>query len=112
MAKVREHLSPDGLLRFRVVVGDDGDVSLGFDGYAWHTHADVLSATSGLPQPEAVERYVRDLLEDRAVVALSRVGGAVAEAWVTDCPESESRHASPGEVVDLRYWSGRPWGGP
>src|SRR4051794_28053127 len=102
MAQARRHISPDGLLRLLVVVGDDGDMTLGFDGHAWHTHGDILAAVSGLPQPEAVDRFVRDLLEDRAVVALSRVGGVLADAWVTERPESESNHKSPDERIELR----------
>jgi len=30
---VEEHVSPDGRLRFLVVTDDDGDVTLGFDGF-------------------------------------------------------------------------------
>ena len=43
MGNTREYISPDGRLRFVVVTGDDGDVALGFDGFAWHTHADMLA---------------------------------------------------------------------
>jgi hypothetical protein len=38
VATTKIYESPDGLLRFLVVQDDDGDVSLGFDEYAWHTH--------------------------------------------------------------------------
>jgi hypothetical protein len=111
MTSDREYLSPDGLLRFQVVTGGDGDVHLGFDGYAWHTHADILAAVAGLPEADAVERFVRDLVENRAVIALSRTGGLLTDVWVTDEPASENRYLSPGESVELRYWDGRPWEG-
>src|SRR4051794_30812344 len=107
MSDRREYVSPDGVLRFLVVTEDDGDVVLGLDGYAWHTHADILAALSGLPEAEAVERFVRDLTESRAVIAVSRVGGVLTDAWVTDDPSGEDRHLSPGESVELRYWDGR-----
>ena len=50
MASTRAYDSPDGSLRFLVGTEDDGDVSLGFDGFAWHTHADILAAVAGIPE--------------------------------------------------------------
>jgi len=90
-----EYLSPDGSLSFRVVVGGDGEVLLGFVGYGWQTHTDELSALSGLSEHEAVGRFVRALLEDRAVIAASRFRGAVTDVWVTDRRASKDRYAAP-----------------
>ena len=70
-----EYVSPDGLLRFLVQTADDGVVCLGFDGYLWHRHAHDLEAAWGMSEQEAVEQYVRDLLENRLVIAVARVGG-------------------------------------
>jgi hypothetical protein len=44
---LEEHRSPDGLLRFIVTRDEQGDISLGFDGFVWHTHADVLARRLG-----------------------------------------------------------------
>ena len=103
-----EHISPDGILRF-VIERDDTDVSLGFAGHAWHTHADILAASSGAPEGEAVARFVGDLLNDRSVIAVSRVGVVVQDVWITDDPASELRCKPQGEEIEFRYWSGRPW---
>jgi hypothetical protein len=111
---VEEHVSPDGRLRFRVVTDDGGDVTLGFDGFPWHTHADVLAATTGVPEAEAVRRFVADLLGGVSVVVLWSVGDELQDVWVSDDPARDAGYASspyaqPGESVALRYWDGRPW---
>jgi hypothetical protein len=111
---VEEHVSPDGRLRLRVVTGADGDVTLGFDGFPWHTHADILAATAGLPEAEAVRRFVADLTGGAAVIVLWSVGGELRDVWVSDNPAADAGYASttyaePGESVALRYWDGREW---
>lgn len=103
-----EHISPDALLRF-IIERDDADVSLGFAGHAWHTHADILAESFGMSEPEAIARFVEDLLNDRSVVAVSRVEGVVRDIWITDDPISELRYLSEGEEIEFRYWSGRHW---
>lgn len=111
MANVEEHISPDGCLRFLVVADSDGDLALGFDGYPWHTHADILAEVSGLGQPEAVRRYVADLPHDRLAIALWGIPGEVRDVWVSDDPARDTAYPIEGEVIELRYWSGRPWAG-
>lgn len=111
---MEEHVSPDGLLRFRVVTGDDGDVTLGFDGFPWHTHADILAATTGLPEAEAVCRFVADLMGGGSVIVLWSVAGELRDVWVSDDPTRDASYANtpyaePGESVALRYWDGRAW---
>jgi hypothetical protein len=111
---VEKHVSPDGLLRFSVITGNDGDVTLGFDGFPWHTHADILAATTGLPQAEAVRRFVGDLVRGRSVIVLWSVGGELRDVWVSDDPARDAGYASsasaqPGESVLLCYWDGRAW---
>ena len=108
MSSEAEYISPDGLLRFIVERDDDG-VNLGFAGYEWHTHADVLAGTFGVSERGAIARFVEDLLGDRSVIALSRVGGVIRDVWVTDDPASELRHKPEGEEIEFRHWSGRAW---
>lgn len=106
---MEEHASPDGRLRFRVAISDDGDVSLGFVGFPWHTHADILVATTGLPQPEAVRQFVDDLIGGKSVIVLWSVGGQLQDVWVSNEPERDAAYPRPGESVELRYWDGRAW---
>jgi hypothetical protein len=78
MKAIREYLSPDSQLRF-VVCHDGQDVSLGFEGFQWHTHADVLASEFGTSEELAVNRFVRDLLSDRSILVVSRIGGTIRD---------------------------------
>jgi hypothetical protein len=104
---LEEHRNQDGSLRFLVGRGPDGDISLGFDGFAWHTHADVLSSLSGLSQDAAVRLFVDDLLNSRTINAVARVGGRIRDVWVTETTTPD-KHKPEDETIEFRYWSGRP----
>jgi hypothetical protein len=106
-----EYVSPDHQLRF-VVVRDAQDISLAFEGYPWHTHADMLASTFGTSEALAVNRFVDDLLSDRCIIAVSRTGGTIRDVWIATDPRSDLRHVSDGEVLEFRYWSGAPWKPP
>ena len=108
MSLTEEHVSPDGILRF-VVLREDEDLSLGFSGYNWHTHADLLVGPYGASEEEAAARFVEDLLSDQLVIAMSRIGGVVKDVWITDDPTSELKYEPEGENTVFRYWSGRSW---
>ena len=108
---VEEHVSPDGRLRFIVVAAPDGDLALGFDGYPSHTHADILASLSGLTAADAARQFVDDLLSDKSVIAVWGVPGRVDDVWVSEDPASDAAYPQAGEVIELRYWSGRPWDG-
>src|SRR5215207_1578566 len=110
MKRRREYVSPDNQLRF-VVDYDEQDVSLGFEGFPWHTHADVLATEFGTSEELAVERFVRDLLSDRSILAVSRIGGTISDVWITADPRSDLLYNSDDEVLEFRYWSGRQWKG-
>ena len=107
MGTVGEHVSPDGLLRF-LVLDAEGDLTLGFDGYPWHTHGDILASLSGLPEPEAVRRFLDDLFGDKSTIALWGVPGELRDVWVSEEPTRDAAYPLDGETIELRYWSGRP----
>lgn len=111
MVSGRAYESPDGILRFVVTTEYDGDVALGFDGFAWHTHADLLAALAGTTTYEAVNQFVQDLLGNRSVIAILRVGGEIKDVWISDAPNSESGYLSEGESIELRHWNGQRWTG-
>ena len=106
MKVVEEHHSPDGFLRLIVTRDNDGDVAVGFDGYAWHTHADALASLSGLQESEAVRRFVERVIGDDQIIAESRVNGEVRDVWITDDPGSEFKYKPPEESLEFRRWSG------
>jgi hypothetical protein len=103
---VEQHRSTDGLLTLTVGREDDGDVSIGFDGYSWHTHADILASLSGLGKDEAVRHFVDDLLGGRAIIAVARVGGEIRDVWVADEPVPD-KYKPDDETIEFRYWDGR-----
>jgi len=107
MSIVERHTSPDGLLDL-IVARSDSDWSIGFDGFPWHTHGDILAATgySGSPE-EATRRFVDDILACRLVIVISRVNGVIRDAWATDdSSKDEVRYSESGETIEKRYWSG------
>jgi len=101
---LEQHTTPDGFLKF-VVCRNDDDVCLGFDGFAWHTHPELL-ADDGVSEDVAVRRFVDGLLAGRVVIAVARVGGAVRDVWVTDDVESDLKHKRDDENIEFRYWDG------
>jgi hypothetical protein len=102
MAKEERYVSPDGELVL-VVVWEEADVTLGFEGSAWHTHGDILAASLGATVEQAVQRFVDDLLSDRSVIAIGSFDWSPLYIWVED--GSEGVDEDPG--VRRRYWSGR-----
>jgi hypothetical protein len=110
MPQPEEHFSPDGSLTFGVEDLGGGDVAIGFCGFPWHTHADILASMSGRSEDEAVRAYVDTVLDDSAVIAILSVDGVVSDVWITDDPESERQYIEPNENLQFRYWSGRSYG--
>ena len=109
--EITRHISPDGLLTF-VVAHKADDVTLGFEGYPWHTHADILAALSGTSPKAAVEQFVAALLGNKAVIAVATVAGRIEDVWVSDDPLKADPHKPDGEVIALRFWDGTPWQAP
>src|SRR6266850_5814500 len=104
---IEEHRTPDGLLRFIVERSDDGDLSLGFDGFPSHTHGDILASLSGLPIDVAVRDYIDALLSGRSFIGIARVAGKIRDVWVTDDPHPD-KYKPDNETMEFRYWDGRP----
>ena len=108
MALRGRYSSPDGALVL-VVDEADGDLAVAFEGFEWHTHGDLLVPYYGATEIEAVEAFVDRVLSDQLVIAVSRRGDAISDVRVTEDPADEHAHASEGEQILLRLWSGRPW---
>jgi hypothetical protein len=102
---LERHVSPDGTLAL-VVERRDGDLDIGFEGYAWHVHGDMLAELAGTSRDEAVRRFVDDVLNGPRIVAIVRRGGTVADAWVSDDPAKDRLYAQSGEDLEFRRWDG------
>jgi hypothetical protein len=106
MEIVEEHRTPDGLYRFIVERSDDGDLSLGFDGFPSHTHGDILASLADLPVDAAIREYIDDLLNGRTFIAVAAVEGTTCDVWVTDNGHPDE-YKPDDETIEFRYWDGR-----
>ena len=106
MTTKEEHESPDKLLRLIVTLDSDNDLTIGFDGFGWHTHGDLLASISGLPETDAVRQFIDGILNGEHVIAVSRVEGIVRDVWPTDDPLGEFTYKPAEETIEFRRWSG------
>jgi hypothetical protein len=110
MAIVERYISPDGLLQLVVDHADDGDWSVGFVGFAWHTHGDLLTLEYGGSPENAIRAFVDDILASRRAIVLRWLDGKLQDAWVTADPSpDESERAADKEHFEKRFWNGRPF---
>jgi hypothetical protein len=106
---VGEYISPDGQLRL-LVICPDGDWTLGFDGFPWHTHGSILASLSGKDEEAAIDDFVADLTSSKSIIAMRRIGGSVTDVWVTDDPADDvsgwRRYGASDETMEFRRWDG------
>lgn len=100
------HVSPDGLLALCMVRDVDGEWLLGFHGHDWNIQVSVLSELTGLSPEEATRQFVDDVLQDRAIIAILKSHGEIADVWVTESPKIDLQYVKEGESLSFRYWSG------
>lgn len=94
--------SPDGILHL-VVIQDESDTMIGFEGFPWHTHADILGELYGMDQKEAVKRFIEDVLSDKSFICILKKDNVIIDIWVTDDPSQES--SIDNEVLEIRRWN-------
>ena len=109
MPVLERYSSPDDGTLVLIVDGDDGDVSVGFQGFEWHAHGDLLVGWYGSTQAEAVATFVKEILSVRLVIAVCSRNGVVNDVCVTDDAAAEPWYATADEQILLRFWSGRTW---
>ena len=107
MVESEEHASADGLLTLAVESLKDGDVAIGFRGYPWHTHADILASISSMNETDAVRQFIDDVLNDRSLIAVLIIDDAIHDVWITDDPANDCKYKQSNEEIQFRYWSGR-----
>ena len=92
MIEPEEHASADGLLTLAVESLKDGDVAIGFRGYPWHTHADILASINAMNETDAVRQFIDDVLNDRSLIAVQIIDNAIHDVWITDDPANECKY--------------------
>jgi hypothetical protein len=111
MPIVERHTSPDGLLEL-IVDLTDGDWAVGFNGFEWHTHGDLLTDEYGGPPAAAVRAFVDDILASRRAFVISLIDGKIRDVWMTAALSSDwMKYAGPGETIERRFWNGQSAGG-
>jgi hypothetical protein len=113
MTIIERHQSLDRQLALLVgLTGDDW--TIGFDGFPYHTHGDILAQTEygGTPE-QATRSFVADIIESRRPIVIWRVNGKIRDFHVShkfDRAELEAniaKYGFPGETFEARYWDGR-----
>jgi hypothetical protein len=100
-----DYISPDGLLRF-IVRSPDGDVTMGFDGYPWHTHGDMLPGNVSTSIESRTKSFVDALLDNRAIIAVLKDRNVIKDIWITDDLARAVRYPIEGESIEFRLWGG------
>ncbi|MEJ0045417.1 MAG: hypothetical protein WDN04_04190 [Rhodospirillales bacterium] len=100
-----EYVSPDGQLHL-LVLAPEGDLTLGFSGFPWHTHGSILAALSGKTEVEAVRDFVKAVTENQRVIALMRQAGELRDIWISSSPEKDVEYRSSDEIIEFRLWNG------
>ncbi len=113
MAIVERHQSTDLQLTLIVDV-TDGDWTVGFDGFPYHTHGDILAQTEYAGTSEqAMRSFVVDILESRRPIVIWRVYGKIRDLGMpqefsrAELDADIAKYGFPGETWEARYWDGR-----
>ena len=114
MAIVERHETVDRSLRL-IVDLTDGDWSIGFDGFPWHTHGDILEAWGYCGTPEVMVRsFVQDIISSRKPICVYRTDGRITDVVILSdydfMSETPSNFSPLDETIETRYWDGRPAG--
>lgn len=110
-----EHISPDGRLRL-LVTREADDLTLGFHGFPWHTHGDVLAAEfafrgqSGLTPVEAVGQLISDVTACRVPLSFVYTDGQLTDVVVNYEYTEPDAYQPANEHTEHRMWDGRHLG--
>jgi hypothetical protein len=104
-----EYVSSDGQLKF-LVTCPEGDWTIGFDGFPWHTHGSILAALSGRDEVSAIQHLIDDLTGNISVIALKKIAGILTEVWISEHPAEDlsacKRYGAVDETMEFRLWDG------
>lgn len=113
MAIVERHESP-GLQLTLFVDLTDGDWTIGFEGFPYHTHGDILSETEYAGTPEQATRaFVKEIVESLRPIVIWRVDGRIRDLSMphkldrSQLQANLDKYGLPGETFELRYWNGQ-----
>jgi len=103
----QKYVSDDGRLTLIVYQKGD-DWIIGFDGSEWHTHGDLLIPEYGHSPTIAIENFIKSILEDQELIAISEFPDKPPYISVIDDPELVRKYKLPEETLIFRTWSEKP----
>lgn len=90
-------VSPDRALRL-LVAREEGDFFIGFEGYEWHTHGDLL-VKGDETQEEAVGTFIQEILLGKWLIVIDKKGGSIRDISL-DYPEDSPNYSDPADDPD------------
>jgi hypothetical protein len=102
----QKHVSDDGLLKL-LVCNDGNDWFAGFENSEWHIHGDQIVPEYGDSPSIAIANFIKSILEDQEIIAISKLPNKPAVISITDDPAFERKNKLPEEILTLRTWSGK-----
>ena len=100
-------VSPDGDLALTMEIDIDGECLLGFHGFEWRQQGSVLSEQHGTTVDLACQTFIKQVIEDQAIIAVLSRHGERTDIWITEAPDDDLEYLQEGESILFRYWSGR-----
>lgn len=100
---------PGTSLRLLVFREEDG-LTVGFEGFQWHTHGDLL-AGEGETDEEAMGNFLQEILFGKRPIVIERKGDQIREVSI-DLPFDSPNYSDPadnpyleaGESIEVRRW--------
>ncbi len=99
--------SPDGKLALRITPDVEGETMVSFHGFEWAIAGSQLAEHLSLDTDVAIDSYVKSIMSDEQIIAVSIVEGEMTDAWITEFPQSDLEYCTDGESLLFRRWSGQ-----
>lgn len=99
--------SPDGKLALRITPEVEGETMVSFHGFDWAIAGSQLAEHLSLETDDAIESYVKSIMADEQIIAISIVDDEMTDAWITEFPQSDLEYCTDGESLLFRRWSGK-----
>ena len=107
--RTETYRTPDGALTLLVQYDSDG-IAIGFDGFAWHTHAEIIAELRHeTDEEQALRHYLDDLFNDRLRIVVLKNNGTVQDVWIPDLQDGpdSTKYLEPEESLESRCWGGK-----
>ncbi len=104
--------SPDGLLTLVGIQDTDGDITIGFEGFYWHTHGDLLATPwldmqqEPLDPHDAAVAFISSIVTNQVPLVLHFISSKLKDVWGMGPGDMPPGHGAPDDSFEIRYWDG------